>query len=280
MNNPNPFVPKGSLLEQQTRRRSHLKLGVFCVLAIGITSLAAMLIQGCKREESSQATDNSQPPVDTNSVPAVDTNVPAMEASNPPVPPAPEAQQAPPPEQMTAPAPAPAPAPAEAPTESEYVVVRGDTFSKIAKANGVSLRALEDANPNVPPTRLRIGEKLVIPAGASATGSNAAAGTEAGIATATGGGEVYVVKSGDNLTRIAHHFGVTVKAIESENNLTTTKIKVGQKLTIPAKPGETPAPVNAPPAAPVAPAPAPDQNTAPAQANPPEAPSNPPTGQQ
>ncbi len=58
------------------------------------------------------------------------------------------------------------------------------------------------------------------------------------------GGEVYVVKSGDNLTRIAHSHGTTVKAIETENNLTTTKIKVGQKLKIPMK-----AEVAAPPAA-------------------------------
>ena len=29
--------------------------------------------------------------------------------------------------------------------------------------------------------------------------------------------------------------GTTVKAIEAENNLTTTRIKVGQKLKIPAK---------------------------------------------
>lgn len=281
MNNPNPFVPKGSLLEQQSRRRSHLKLGVFCVLAVGITCLAAMLIQGCKREENNPAADNNQPPVDTNAMAAVDTNAPAMETSNPPAPPAAEADQQPPPPQQTAvpppaPAPAPVPAPAPAPTESEYVVVKGDTFSKIAKANGVSVKALEEANPNISPTRLRIGEKLVIPAGAAATGANAAAGTESGIATATGGGQVYVVKAGDNLTRIAHHFGVTIKAIEAENNLTTTRIKAGQKLTIPAKPDETPAPVNAPPAAPAAP----DQNAPAAPANPPAAPSNPPGGQQ
>ena len=49
MNNPNPFVPQGSLLEQN-KRRSRLKLAVFCVLAVGVGGLAAMLIQGCKRD--------------------------------------------------------------------------------------------------------------------------------------------------------------------------------------------------------------------------------------
>ena len=49
------------------------------------------------------------------------------------------------------------------------------------------------------------------------------------------GGETYIVKSGDTLTKIAKQYGTTVKAIEAENNLTTTRIKVGQKLKIPAK---------------------------------------------
>ena len=81
MNNPNPFVPQGSLLEQQSKRRSRMKLAVFCMLAVGVASLTAMLIQGCKREQTEA---DNQPPVDTNTV-AVDTNAPSMVASNPPV---------------------------------------------------------------------------------------------------------------------------------------------------------------------------------------------------
>jgi len=44
MNNPNPFVPKGSILEQQSKRRSRFKLAVFCVVAVSVTGLTAMLI--------------------------------------------------------------------------------------------------------------------------------------------------------------------------------------------------------------------------------------------
>ncbi len=253
MNNPNPFVPQGSLLEQQSKRRAGLKLGILCVLAIGVTSLAAMLIQGCKREETDQnAENNNQPVVDTNNYAATDTNVPPVEASNPPVTPVP-------------PTPVPAPqvtAPPVQQTENEYVVVKGDYLAKIAKANGVTVKAIEDANPGVTPTRLKVGQKLVIPAGASTTGANAAAETANGVATNTGGDQAYTVKSGDTLTRIARHFGVSLKALMAENNLATTHIRVGQKLNIPAKPEATPAPVNTPPAStpepqPVAPAPQP-----------------------
>ena len=61
--------------------------------------------------------------------------------------------------------------------------------------------------------------------------------------------------------------GTSVKAIEAENNLSTTKIKVGEKLKIPAK-AEVAAPVAAP--APVAPASEPP--TAPVQTTPAPAP--------
>jgi LysM repeat protein len=271
MNNPNPFVPQGSLLEQQSKRRSRLKLGVFCVLAVGVAGLAAMLIQGCKREEENPTeTDNNPPPMESTNLSGADTNTAPTEGTNTQTEAAPPAGM-----QQTSVAPAPAPAPtpvmppAPAPTENEYVVVRGDYMAKIAKENGVTLKALEEANPNVQPTRLKVGEKLIIPAGAATTGANAAGETAAGVAA--NGDEVYVVKSGDTLTRIAHHFGVTVKAIMAENNLTTTKINVGKKLQIPAKPAAETAPVNAPPTTTTAPESAP---TAPA--NPPAQPSGPP----
>jgi len=44
-----------------------------------------------------------------------------------------------------------------------YSVVSGDTFSKIAKANGVSVSALTKANPGVAPAKLKVGQELHIP---------------------------------------------------------------------------------------------------------------------
>jgi LysM repeat protein len=230
MNNTNPFVPKGSLLELQTKRRSRLKLAVFCSVAVGVAGILAMLIQGCKREQPTETGET--PTIDTNTVAAVDTNAPAIDTNTPVVTP---------PVAMTPPVPA---------AGTEYVVVQGDTLGKIAKKNGVTLKALEEANPGVVPTKLKVGQKLQIPAataGAVAP-STAATGAEAGPV-------IYTVKSGDTLSRIARQYGTTYKAIQSENNLPTTSIKVGQKLKIPAK-AETAAPVaTAPEPAPVAPAP-------------------------
>jgi LysM repeat protein len=241
MNNSNPFVPQGSLLDQQNKRRSRMKLGVFCVLAVSVTGLMAMLIQGCKREQPAETTDTTAT-ADTNT-PTMDTNTPAYEASNPPV--------------VVPPMGTNPPAMVTPPVETagtEYIIVKGDTLGKIAKKNGVSLKALEAANPGVVPTKLKVGQKLSLPAG----GAVAPAADSTTAAAADVGGETYTVKSGDTLTKIAKANGTTVKAIKSENNLTTDHIKVGQKLKIPAK-VEAAAPVAAPvdtTSAPPVPAPA------------------------
>jgi LysM repeat protein len=233
MNNPNPFVPQGSLLEQE-KRRSRMKLAVFLALAVGVCGLTAMLIQGCKRENSEA--DNTPTSDQTNTLATDQTNTSATDMSNttavvPPIPTNPPVI-VPPVETAT----------------SEYTVVAHDTLGKIATKNGVKLKALEDANPGIVPTKLKVGQKLQIPPATSGTAATATTDTTA----ATGNGEeIYIVKSGDTLTKIHSQYGVSVKAIESENNLTTTKIKVGQKLKIPAK-AEAAAPA---PVAPASPAP-------------------------
>jgi LysM repeat protein len=234
MNNPNPFVPKGSLLEQQSQRRSRLKLAVFCVLAVCVTGLVAMLIQGCKREKPDTDTELNPPPLDftSNSAPP-DANYPLPnEVSNPPVELPPLVTNPP-----IVPPPIEQPVVPVAPVaNSEYIVVQGDTLGKIAKRNGVSVKALEAANPGVVPTKLKIGQKLVIPVGGkSAADAVAPAAGETGAAS-------YTVKSGDTLTKIARAHHTTVKAIEAANNLISTKIKVGQKLKIPSKAEAAPAP--------------------------------------
>lgn len=45
-----------------------------------------------------------------------------------------------------------------------YTVQPGDTLGRIARDHGVSLRALQDANPGVDPRRLQIGQVLQLPA--------------------------------------------------------------------------------------------------------------------
>lgn len=251
MNNYNPFLPQNSFLEQKNRARKRLQIAVLFSISLSVMALMALLIQGCRKP-----TDNTGSDMDTNAsapAPELPTNPPEV-ASNP-------APTLPPPEtNIPAPAPLPPPPAAVAPPVAQtedYTVVKGDTFASIAKSAHVSVRAVEDANPGVDPRKLKIGQKLHMPAASAPSGSiTPSASMGMGETAAAGGEPTYKVKSGDTLTAIARKFHVTIKAIQSANNLNTTSIKVGQVLKIPGgAPAPAPAPAETlpPPAAPVPP---------------------------
>jgi LysM repeat protein len=279
MTNPNPFVPKGSLLEQQSKSRSQFKWAVSGILAVSVIGLVAILIQGCKREApvgDSGSTDlsslnASNTPADmsssnsadiySNATPTYATMPPSntMSAPNQPI----SAIPSQPPQQPVSAIPANPVDNSGATTE--YTVVSGDTLGKIAHAHGVSLKALEAANPGVDPKKLHPKQKLNIPAG----GGSASAASPADMSgSSVDSGETYVVKSGDNLMKIAKKYHVKVKALQAANNLTTTQIRVGQKLKIPASAESAPAaPVVDTGVAPVTP-PAPPAPSMPAPSTP------------
>jgi LysM repeat protein len=241
--NQNPFIPQGSFLDQKTRNRAHVKIAVSIVLAINGVGLLALLMLGCQKESAPQQTQETP----TNAPPAFEaTNVPppVVEATNPP----PVVETAPP---VVAPV-----VPVPAPGATEYTIVQGDTFGSLAKKFHVSLNAITQANPGVDPTKLQIGKKIHIPAPAAPAPPSITAPP----ADLAAGEQIYSVKSGDTLTKIATQFGTTVKALRTANNLKTDRLNVGQKLKIPAKAAAPPPPTSAPipapePAAPTAPAP-------------------------
>ena len=210
-----------------------MKFAFFCVVGVHVAALmVALLSQGCKRESSTGDT-SSTTYGETNLPPLpFDTNISYAAPSN--VPPQ---------------------VPVETLTPSsqqEYVIQKGDSFSSIAKKYpGVTVKAIQEANPGVDPLKMTPGKKIVIPAATTAAMVKPN-GTGALPADATGE-VVYVVKSGDRLELIAKKYGITAKAIAEANNLKTlNKIVVGQKLKIPVK-AQPPAPVdNAPPAVPPA----------------------------
>jgi LysM repeat protein len=119
---------------------------------------------------------------------------------------------------------------------TEYTIVAGDSFSKIASKFHVSVPALTAANPGIEPTKLQIGKKIKIPPPTAAT-------TTTTTVAPANGEVVYAVRSGDTLSKIATNFHTTVKAIRAANNLKTDSIRVGQKLTIPKSGTSAPAPV-------------------------------------
>jgi|SRR5436190_2962277 len=250
MNTPNPLIPRGSLLEQTAKGKPHLR--VACVIvAIHLVFLGGLLIQGCKKEDplakaGQQTNESALPPLDqTNLYPtstvAQQTNLPQPELTQTSALPTANLTTqnlALPTAELTPPA-----------ATREYVVVKNDSFYTIGRKFGVSRSAIARANPGVDSTRLKVGQKLLVPASTSSTIAAATAGN--------GGESAYVVKSGDNLSKIARAHGTTVNEIRSLNALKTDRIKVGDKLKLPgAKPAPaSPIPAVTNPGTPAAPPP-------------------------
>lgn len=238
MNSVSPLIPQGSQQEQQYKARASLKTKIFCALGVNVAVLLGLLLMpGCKREtpppvenlddySTSGIYHESNPPMSemetnwqpellgTNSLESVGTPVPAT--------PVPAPETAP-----TLPTPL---VPSPAAGVSEYVVQKGDTFSAIAPKFHVTIKALQEANPNVEPTKLQINQKLVIPAPSAVPPSAPSVSP----AASADGMTIHEVKSGDNLTTLAKKYHTTIKAIQAANGLTHSNIKVGQKLKIPA----------------------------------------------
>ncbi len=115
-------------------------------------------------------------------------------------------------------------APAGSP--NTYTVQRGDWFYSIARKFGVSVAALQAANPTVNPNFVYPGQVLSIP---GSSGAPAPAP-----APSTSGGNTYTVRAGDTLYSIAVRFGKTVYALQIANHLPNPNaIYPGQTLVIP-----------------------------------------------
>lgn len=248
MNKPNPLIPQGTFLE--LKGRSHIRIAVFTILAVHVVLLASLLMAGCKRTTDQAAVDQTNeggayPPPPVTQLPPSDGQPPAattgdLAAAPTTLTPVPAVPQVP--THLLPPEPAPVPPPpggtaVTALGQGEHVVLKGESFYTIAKKYAVTSRAIQDANPGVDPARLKIGQKLVIPAKTGASALAAASPSSGASAPANGaiGGKSYTVKSGDTLNAIAKKHNVSVRDLQTANNLRTTQIKVGQKLRIPTK---------------------------------------------
>jgi LysM repeat protein len=121
------------------------------------------------------------------------------------------------------------------------VVVKGDSFYKIAKTSKVSVKALAGANLGVDSAKLKVGQVLHLPSGAELAAASASTLPSSASATTGPSAVSYVVKRGDTLDRIARAHGTTVRAIKAANGLTSDRIVVGRSLKMPGtKPLATP----------------------------------------
>ena len=107
-------------------------------------------------------------------------------------------------------------------TQTIHTVKSGETLGKIAQKYKCSVTDLKKWN-NLKSNTIKVGQKLkVYPPESQSTSSQ----------STTSSGTVYTVKSGDNLTKIAKKYNVTVDYIKKKNNLKSNDLKVGQKLKL------------------------------------------------
>jgi LysM repeat protein len=107
-----------------------------------------------------------------------------------------------------------------------HIVRAGETLYSIARAYGVDVWALANANGVANPNRIYGGQRLVV-----ATGEGGRTPPRSGWAPS---GRVHIVQPGENLYRIALNYGVSQWAIARANGIANPNyIYAGQRLVIP-----------------------------------------------
>ena len=100
-----------------------------------------------------------------------------------------------------------------------YIVRKGDSLGKIAKAHGMSVPQLKAMN-NLRSDKILIGQKLIV--SRNSVSKNLYSGSA----------DIYTVKSGDTLSGIAREFGTSINKLKKDNDLYSDNLMIGQKLKI------------------------------------------------
>ena len=273
MKGNNSILPPGANFEGARRGRSNMRMAVVVVVMLHVVLFTGILFQACKQKEDdgggadekqsklSTAEEMAQivgqqpevPPLPSTgdaspTGPLPPTPAPTTTEALPPLPPTGGGNALPPlPPNGGASSAAPTPAPTPGPFDvtapgpvpalgngQEHVVANGENFWTIGKKYGVSAREIEKANPNVVPTRMKIGQKLTIPA----KSAPAPAPPAPPVTAAASGSGQHIVARGENFWTIGKKYGVSARSIEQANpGVVPTKLKIGQKIAIP---GQTP----------------------------------------
>lgn len=130
-------------------------------------------------------------------------------------------------------------------------VQSGDTLGRIAKTHGMRLSDLMAVNPKLNPRRLRIGQRVYVPANrktASLKYKPRSARTKATRPRYTVPHRnkrkiVYVVKKGDSLWEVAQTYGLNYHNIKRWNGKRSSRLQIGQKLVLYVPPSKAEAKV-------------------------------------
>jgi soluble lytic murein transglycosylase-like protein len=112
----------------------------------------------------------------------------------------------------------------------EIVVRSGDTLTSISQRHGVPIDTLVELNRIANPSRIYAGQRLRLVEAAAPAGAKPAAPAPAQAAN-----RAHTVRSGEHLTGIARHYGVSIAEIVAANGISNaSRIYAGQRLVIPS----------------------------------------------
>jgi LysM repeat protein len=114
-----------------------------------------------------------------------------------------------------------------------HTVKRGDTLAEIARWYGTSVNDLKGRN-GLKRSTIRLGQHLTVPLPAHPSAPKPVRIETKPISHVAG--HVHTVKKGDTLAEIARHYGTSTTTVKRLNGLTNSRLKQGQKLTVPEPP--------------------------------------------
>jgi peptidoglycan endopeptidase LytE len=128
--------------------------------------------------------------------------------------------------------------------DTVYTVKKGDNLYKISKKFGISIHEIKTKN-NISSSRIKPGIKLHIPtkdknqdinpqhpSRVTCNPPNLTSADKTRVNQAKDETRSYTVKKGDTLLKISKKFSLSLNDLKEINNLTSTKLKPGQKLLV------------------------------------------------
>ena len=114
-----------------------------------------------------------------------------------------------------------------------YRIRSGDNLAVIAQRHGVSIDDLRRWN-GLRGSTIQAGKTLVVGYGSSSSPAAETTASAPSSPSSGGGPSTYVVRSGDTLGIIAERFGTTASDLMAWNGLRSSRINIGQRLTVKA----------------------------------------------
>lgn len=116
-------------------------------------------------------------------------------------------------------------------TFQEHYVTRGQTLGAIARIYKMNVNDIKGANPGVS-SRLRVGQRLIIPTGGVVIAREAARAEDRRAAIHRSVATTHTVRSGETLSEIGERYHVSVSQLKSWNRLSGSSIRAGQKIRV------------------------------------------------